>query len=147
MSTKKLPNTFKRPFQFGLEYSLQFCHNSRNVISVIVLQDLPAEIRKTAKFLGKHVTKEQVTKIADHCSFSNMKNNKSVNYTWMKDKGLFNEKGDFMRKGVYLGLYPFFREDLHLFTNVLALLFKYNMRIETSIALTANAASVNMTLL
>ena len=41
--------------------------------------DLPSVIRRTAEFLGKTLTEEQVERLADHLSFKNMKNNKAVN--------------------------------------------------------------------
>ena len=41
--------------------------------------DLPAVIRKTAKFLGKSLTDEDVTRLAEHLSFKSMKANKAVN--------------------------------------------------------------------
>ncbi|KAK3858164.1 hypothetical protein Pcinc_035623 [Petrolisthes cinctipes] len=41
--------------------------------------DLPAGVRKVAKFLEKTVSKEEVERLADHCSFSSMSKNKAVN--------------------------------------------------------------------
>lgn len=42
-------------------------------------QDLPAVIRRTARFLGKSLTEEQLQQLAKHLDFSNMKDNPSVN--------------------------------------------------------------------
>ncbi|XP_067005434.2 luciferin sulfotransferase isoform X2 [Anabrus simplex] len=42
-------------------------------------QDLPAVIRRTAHFMGKKLTDQQVEELAVHLSFSNMKNNPAVN--------------------------------------------------------------------
>ena len=42
-------------------------------------KDLPSVIRKTAKFLDKTLTDEEVERLADHLSFRNMKSNKAVN--------------------------------------------------------------------
>ncbi|XP_021926131.1 sulfotransferase family cytosolic 1B member 1-like isoform X2 [Zootermopsis nevadensis] len=43
-------------------------------------KDLPPVIKKTAEFLGKELNAEQVDLLADHLSFTSMKNNPSVNY-------------------------------------------------------------------
>ena len=42
-------------------------------------RDLPAVIRKVSGFLNKSMTEDDVTKLADHLSFKNMKENKAVN--------------------------------------------------------------------
>ena len=42
-------------------------------------QDLAAVIRKTAKFLGKTLSENDVTRLQEHLSFKNMKSNKAVN--------------------------------------------------------------------
>ncbi|XP_047120424.1 luciferin sulfotransferase-like [Schistocerca piceifrons] len=42
-------------------------------------KDLPRVIRRTAKFLGKNVTDEQMEQLCEHLSFSSMKNNPAVN--------------------------------------------------------------------
>ena len=42
-------------------------------------RDLPAVIRKTAGFLDKKLSEEDVTRLAEHLSFQNMEKNKSVN--------------------------------------------------------------------
>jgi Sulfotransferase domain. len=43
------------------------------------LQDLECAIKKIAAFLGKTLTESDVSKLADHLSFKNMKRNPSVN--------------------------------------------------------------------
>ena len=42
-------------------------------------RDLPSVIRRTAEFLDKTLTEEEVERLADHLSFKNMKSNKAVN--------------------------------------------------------------------
>uniref|UniRef100_A0A1B0DMR5 Sulfotransferase domain-containing protein n=1 Tax=Phlebotomus papatasi TaxID=29031 RepID=A0A1B0DMR5_PHLPP len=68
-------------------------------------KDHPSVIKRTAEFLGKSYTDEQITNLANHLSFENMSQNRSVNF---KDemKGfqkMFNMKSDndfnFIRKG------------------------------------------------
>ena len=56
-------------------------------------RDLPSVIRRTAAFLNKTLTDEQVERLADHLSFKNMKSNKAVN------KEEYENDGRFMRKG------------------------------------------------
>ncbi|XP_066994279.2 luciferin sulfotransferase isoform X2 [Anabrus simplex] len=64
-------------------------------------KDLPGVIRKTAAFLGKDITDEQVSQLAKHLDFSNMKNNTSVNYgEYVKIlQERFSVDNPFMRKG------------------------------------------------
>lgn len=45
----------------------------------LLFEDLPSVIKKTARFLGKLISDEQVARLADHLSFSKMRENKSVN--------------------------------------------------------------------
>ena len=42
-------------------------------------RDLPAVIRKTADFLNKTISPDQVFQLAEHLSFKKMKDNKAVN--------------------------------------------------------------------
>jgi hypothetical protein len=60
-------------------------------------------VKQTAEFLGKTLTDEQITKLCDHLSFKQMKENKSVNYKEMTDelikKNISTVDGNFMRKG------------------------------------------------
>jgi len=57
-------------------------------------KDLPGTIDKIAKFVGKELSKEMVERIADQVTFTAMKKEGNVNYTWYKQ---FN--GEFIRKG------------------------------------------------
>jgi hypothetical protein len=72
-------------------------------IHFIYYEDLhlkPKEtIKNLCKFLGKELDDENIDKLIDWCSFTNMKNNKSVNYEWYKDYGLFKKDGEFYRQG------------------------------------------------
>jgi hypothetical protein len=46
---------------------------------VLIAQDLPAVIRKTAKFLGKTLSEDEVSSLTKHLSFEEMKKNPAVN--------------------------------------------------------------------
>lgn len=66
--------------------------------------DLKGMIRKTAKFLEKPITEDQVDELAEHLSFSKMKNNPAVNLKPIMDvkngKDFFERTGKcFIRKG------------------------------------------------
>lgn len=76
--------------------------NEPNVLFLVfedMKEDLPREIRKVANFLNKKLTEEQVMKIAEHCSFKNMKNNTATNMSWLRDEGFWRKGGGMMRKG------------------------------------------------
>jgi len=65
-------------------------------------RDLPTVIRQVATFLDKDLSETEVSELADHLSFKNMKKNAAVNKedvleTMRKMTGA--EKGTFMRKG------------------------------------------------
>ncbi|XP_059616744.1 luciferin sulfotransferase-like [Phlebotomus argentipes] len=47
-------------------------------------KDLPAVIAKTAKFMGKTLSEDQITRLAHHLSFDSMKKNKSISQTPLK---------------------------------------------------------------
>lgn len=67
----------------------------------IILQDQVAVVKKTATFLGKNVTDEQIVELCEHLKFSKMAANPSVNM----EKLLSNEtqqenpNDKFIRKG------------------------------------------------
>ena len=56
--------------------------------------NLPAVIRKTAKFLGKSLTDEEVSRLKEHLSFKSMKANKAVNKEDLAKNGQFMRKGE-----------------------------------------------------
>lgn len=65
-----------------------------------LISDLPGNIKRTAEFLGKSLTSEQIKKLEDHLRFENFKNNKSVNISGLKGLGLFkSSEQNFVRKG------------------------------------------------
>ena len=74
-------------------------------ILYLLLQDLRKVIYKTAKFLDKSLTEEQVDKLMNHLSFENMKNNRAVNYEPLielnQKNGIFDRdlNGSFIRCG------------------------------------------------
>ncbi|GLH10761.1 Putative sulfotransferase domain protein [Gryllus bimaculatus] len=67
-------------------------------------KDLPSVIRRSAKFLGKNLTEEQVLRLAEHLDFKQMKVNPSVNIeeklSKMREEGKITEEQAFIRKGV-----------------------------------------------
>ena len=65
-----------------------------------ILQDLPGTIRKIAKFLGKSLSEEVVSRIADHCSLENMRSNKMLNLDYQRDYAAIDDTlGGFINKG------------------------------------------------
>nr|CAD7448559.1 unnamed protein product [Timema bartmani]CAD7457250.1 unnamed protein product [Timema tahoe] len=66
-------------------------------------KDLPAIIRRTAVFLGKRLSDNQVDSLSHHLSFDSMKKNRSVNYEEVVEINrrfnLIPAEGDFMRAG------------------------------------------------
>ncbi|CAG9759667.1 unnamed protein product [Ceutorhynchus assimilis] len=66
--------------------------------------DLPGAIRKTAQFLEKDITEDQLDKLVHHLSFESMRQNPAVNYDWLvKLSHMFKPDKDktnsFMRQG------------------------------------------------
>lgn len=65
--------------------------------------DLPTMIKKTAAFLDKILTNDQVEALAQHLSFNSMKSNPAVNYEehiiLNKQMKLINVDGEFIRSG------------------------------------------------
>ncbi|KAJ9573814.1 hypothetical protein L9F63_008796, partial [Diploptera punctata] len=69
-------------------------------------KDLPGVVKRTADFLGRSLTSDQLEKLCDHLSFQSMKNNKAVSheeeFRAVKDKRKSELNGEvqpFMRKG------------------------------------------------
>ncbi|CAG2166188.1 unnamed protein product [Oppiella nova] len=63
--------------------------------------DLPKMIAVIARFVGNNLTDEIIERIANHCSFDEMKDNKMVNREKLPVKGLFDmSQSKFMRKGI-----------------------------------------------
>lgn len=67
-------------------------------------KDFGSVIRKTAAFLGKSLTEEQVESLKDYLSVESMKRNRAVNYEGIKEfveetleRGL--PEGEFIREG------------------------------------------------
>lgn len=66
--------------------------------------DLPAIIKRVAKFLNKEMTEEQVQLLSKHLNFQTMKSNPAVNFEdrikRIKESNLNVKNGEFMRAGV-----------------------------------------------
>ncbi|XP_048001533.1 luciferin sulfotransferase [Leguminivora glycinivorella] len=84
--------------------------NRRNDPNVLFIKfeemkhDLPSVVRRTADFLGKTMTNDQVDKLCDHLSFKKMKSNRAVNLEPILQKSfgkgyLEGTKLRFIRKG------------------------------------------------
>ena len=82
--------------------------NGRNDPNILFItyedmkRDLPAIIKRVAHFLDKDLSETEISELANHLSFKNMKKNAAVNKedvleTMRKMTGA--EKGTFMRKG------------------------------------------------
>lgn len=66
------------------------------------LQNLPATVRRVAKFFGKAFSDEQIERLCEHLNIDNFKNNKSVNYDVMKELRILQTgEQEFIRKGTY----------------------------------------------
>lgn len=61
--------------------------------------DLHGAIEKVSSFLQCPLVDNEVNNCVEHCSFSNMKDNKMVNYTLVAEEIMDHKKGSFMRKG------------------------------------------------
>jgi len=61
-------------------------------------------IGKIAEFLGRSLTAEEISDIAQRTHFDVMKDDSSVNYSWWDELGLRVPSGSrFMRKGADFG--------------------------------------------
>ncbi|XP_060810784.1 sulfotransferase 1C4-like [Amyelois transitella] len=77
-------------------------------------KDLPAAVRRVAKFLQKPVSEEQVSKLCDHLHIDNFRKNKSVNSEEMQEIGFANKTENFIRKGKAGGWRAYFDYDMTL---------------------------------
>ncbi|XP_052757531.1 sulfotransferase 1C4-like isoform X2 [Galleria mellonella] len=75
-------------------------------------KDLPAAVRRVAKFLNKPLTDDQVTRLCDHLHIDNFRKNKSVNLEMLKDIGYINKNDHFIRKGKAGGWREYFDEEM-----------------------------------
>ena len=57
------------------------------------------EVEKVAKFLGKSLSEEQLTKLTAHLRIDKFKQNEAVNYENYKKLGIMEQEGHFVRKG------------------------------------------------
>ncbi|KAJ8725834.1 hypothetical protein PYW08_004017 [Mythimna loreyi] len=75
-------------------------------------KDLPASILRVADFFGKQLNEEQVTRLCDHLSFENFKNNKSVNYEHLRELGVLAKGESMIRKGKTGGWRAYFDDEM-----------------------------------
>lgn len=67
-------------------------------------QDLRDSVSKISQFMGKSLDSEVIEKIADHCVFKNMKQNKMSNYSLVPNEFMDRNKSEFLRKGTHISL-------------------------------------------
>ncbi|XP_073943694.1 sulfotransferase 1 family member D1-like [Choristoneura fumiferana] len=77
-----------------------------------MLKDLPAAIKRVAKFFGKTYSEQQMRTLCEHLDFKNFKNNSSVNFETMNHP-LINEGSEaFVRQGKAGGWAEHFDDDM-----------------------------------
>ncbi|KAJ8384472.1 hypothetical protein AAFF_G00204930 [Aldrovandia affinis] len=64
-----------------------------------MVQDLNGVLCRFAQFLGREMSQEVLEKVANHCQFSNMKNNTMSNYSLVPQDLMDSSKSPFLRKG------------------------------------------------
>jgi hypothetical protein len=60
---------------------------------------LRGELEKIAKFLGKHLSEGQLTQLVKHLRIDSFTKNEAVNNEFLRELGLMNTDGRFIRKG------------------------------------------------
>ncbi|MBN3310789.1 sulfotransferase family 2, cytosolic sulfotransferase 2 [Amia ocellicauda] len=65
-----------------------------------MIWDLKESVSKLANFLGKSLSPELIGKIAEHCTFKNMKQNNMSNYSLVPQEFMDQNKSAFLRKGI-----------------------------------------------
>ncbi|KAL0984013.1 hypothetical protein UPYG_G00135900 [Umbra pygmaea] len=64
-----------------------------------MILDLKDSVSKISNFMGKSLGCEVIEKIANHCVFKNMKQNKMSNYSLVPAEFMDQKKSEFLRKG------------------------------------------------
>ncbi|XP_073943401.1 uncharacterized protein [Choristoneura fumiferana] len=78
-----------------------------------MLKDLPAAIKRVAKFFRKTYSEQQIRTLCEHLDFKNFKNNSSVNFETMNHPLIINEGSEaFVRQGKAGGWAEHFDEDM-----------------------------------
>ncbi|XP_036403749.1 sulfotransferase 2B1-like [Megalops cyprinoides] len=65
-----------------------------------MILDLNDSVSRIARFMGKSLSEEVTKKIADHCTFKSMKQNKMSNYSLVPEEFMDQKKSEFLRKGI-----------------------------------------------
>lgn len=67
---------------------------------IVVIQDLPATIKKVANFLEKEINEDQIEKLCDHLNIANFRNNRAVNKSDEREFGFIHlNEPTFIRNG------------------------------------------------
>ncbi|KPP62549.1 hypothetical protein Z043_119262 [Scleropages formosus] len=72
-----------------------------------MLQDLKGALVRFSRFLNRELTLEALEKVAEHCSFNNMKNNTMSNYSLVPEDIMDSSKSPFLRRGMKKCRTPF----------------------------------------
>ncbi|KAL4714545.1 hypothetical protein ACJJTC_006591 [Scirpophaga incertulas] len=77
-----------------------------------LVKDMPTQIRKVAKFLGKSMSDEQVDLLSEHLRFDNFKKNKSLNYDILQELCVSKANKSFVRKGKSGGWRDYYDDEM-----------------------------------
>ncbi|KAF4076019.1 hypothetical protein AMELA_G00225550 [Ameiurus melas] len=65
-----------------------------------MIQDLHGVLERISFFLGKHLNKDTLKHVTEHCEFKTMTQNKMSNYTLVPQTVMDAQKSPFLRKGI-----------------------------------------------
>ncbi|XP_034049767.1 sulfotransferase 2B1-like [Thalassophryne amazonica] len=65
-----------------------------------MIMDLKDSVSRIAQFVDKSLDAETIEKIANHCNFKNVKQNKMSNYSLVPTEFMDQTKSEFLRKGI-----------------------------------------------
>ncbi|KAI5611996.1 sulfotransferase family 2, cytosolic sulfotransferase 3 [Silurus asotus] len=79
-----------------------------------MIQDLHGALERILHFLGKHMSKDVLKRVCEHCEFKSMKQNNMSNYSLVPQTIMDNEKSPFLRKGIVGDWKNYFSPELEL---------------------------------
>ncbi|XP_053467664.1 sulfotransferase 2B1-like [Ictalurus furcatus] len=77
-----------------------------------MIQDLHGVLERISFFLGKHLSKDTLKRVTEHCEFKTMTQNKMSNYTLVPQTVMDAQKSPFLRKGIVGDWKNHFRSEL-----------------------------------